>query len=127
MINAIGDFSHRKHYRDFASEMPKRFSSLGFEELRPQDVAYRLFGNLQAGDKIAITGRFVDQNGATNTSTISQIVSALESRGLIVRLVQGGGAMEDFCFMKSAKKELVGKYVDLFQEGTCTKFSHFSR
>ena len=38
--------------------MPKAYAKKGYQELSPYKIAYELFGNLQAGDKVAITGRF---------------------------------------------------------------------
>ncbi|KAG7357865.1 hypothetical protein IV203_014452 [Nitzschia inconspicua] len=141
------------HYRGFATEMPKVFRTKGFQELGPYDIAHQLFGHLQAGDKVAIVGRFVYQEmnkpkttdtaittnttNTTNTSSSStttattthQIVEALESRGLIVRTITGGDAMQDFCFLKSAQRELVGmirstyvKWAFLLGNATMTKF-----
>ena len=49
-----------------------------------------------------------------SNSTTSQIVSALESRGLIARVVDNGGPMEDFCFLKEAKKEIVGMVMSTY-------------
>jgi hypothetical protein len=88
--------------------MPKAYARKGYQELSPYKIAYEIFGNLQAGDKVAITGRFAHKEISDSNSTTSQIVSALESRGLVVRVVDNGGSMEDFCFLKETKKELVG-------------------
>jgi hypothetical protein len=117
------------HYRGFATEMPKAYRTKGYQELSPYKIAYQLFGNLQAGDKIALVGRFVNQetktrttissanhNLTTNTNTTTttttattqQIVTALQSRGLIVRVITGGDVGQDFCFLQRAQKELVG-------------------
>ena len=100
-----------QHYRNFATEMPRKYEVKGFAELSPHQITHQLFGHLNAGDKIAVTGRFFRKEATTNTNTSlsNQIASALESRGLVVRLISTDNAMEDFCFLKSAKKELVGK------------------
>ena len=76
---------------------------MGFVELSPHQIAHDLFGHLKPGEKVAITGRFV------TSGRISEVVTALESRGLIVRQIAGEDPMSDFCFLKSAKKKLVGK------------------
>jgi hypothetical protein len=72
------------------------------EELSPNKTAYELFGHLQPGDKIAITTRFNDPKYTL------QYVEALESRGLVVRLVTNQTSYKDFCFLAHAQKELVG-------------------
>jgi hypothetical protein len=72
------------------------------EELSPNKTAYELFGHLQPGDKIAITTRF------NYPKYTQQYVDALESRGLVVRLVTNQTAFQDFCFLTQAQKELVG-------------------
>jgi hypothetical protein len=94
--------------------MPRQYKSKGFQELNPYKIAHELFGNLQAGDKVAITGRFAHMEISDSNSTTSQIVSALESRGLIARVVMNGGPMEDFCFLKETKKELVGMVMSTY-------------
>jgi hypothetical protein len=126
------------HYRGFAKEMPRAHRKKGYQELSPYRIAHQLFGRLQPGDKIAIVGRFVDEeakmfqtedNSTNATSTTHQIVRALQSRGLQVRVVTGGDAMQDFCFLKSAQKELVGmikstyvKWAFLLGQANMTRF-----
>lgn len=82
---------------------PSRGKRLGFEELSPNKTASDLFGHLNPGDKIAIVTRFGGKHA-------QPYVSALEARGLKVRLMVGQSAVEDFCFLMTAKKELVGTY-----------------
>jgi hypothetical protein len=99
--------------------MPRVSKSRGFQELSPYKIAHELFANLNAGDKIAIAGRFVsmelnDGLKSNSSSVVRDIVSALESRGLVVRLVDNGGPMEDFCFLKHAQKELVGMVMSTY-------------
>jgi hypothetical protein len=84
--------------------------SKGFEELDPKKIAYELFGNLNAGDKIAIAGRNVLKDSQRNDTDIYKVVKELEERNLTVRFAPGKSAVEDFCFLKRAKKELVGTY-----------------
>jgi hypothetical protein len=90
-----------QHYRNFGTEMPKRGVSLGFEELSPLKISEDLLGNLTAGDKVAITSRFVND-------AVDEIVHSLRSRDVQVRVITNQSAEEDFCFLKMAKKELVG-------------------
>jgi hypothetical protein len=60
-----------------------------------------LFGHLQVGDKIAMTTRW--------HNPLSQAyVDALMARGLNVRIVTNQTGVQDFCFLQSAQKELVG-------------------
>ncbi len=91
-----------QHYRNYAVEMPRRFKELGFQELGPNETANELFRNLQAGDKLAMTSRFISH------PSVQPYVDAFTARGIQVRLIQGQSGVEDFCFLLSAKKELVG-------------------
>ena len=91
-----------------------RRKSLGFEELDPKRIAYELFGNLNAGDKIAIAGRNIPQDFKKNNTDVYRLVQELEGRNLTVRFAPGNSPMEDFCFLKRAKKELVGTYKSSF-------------
>ena len=96
-------FSLRQHFRNFESELKGGLSqSRGFEETTPNQTATLLFGHLKPGDKVAITTRFRD-----NVNTRAQ-VRALEARGLKVRVIAGQTVAQDFCFLSSTQKELVG-------------------
>lgn len=53
------------------------------------------------GEKVAITTRF----GGTH---VKPYIQALERRGLQARVVEGQSGVQDFCFLLSAQKELVG-------------------
>mmetsp|Transcript_11160 Transcript_11160/g.23527 ORF Transcript_11160/g.23527 Transcript_11160/m.23527 type:complete len:415 (+) Transcript_11160:135-1379(+) len=89
------------HFRNFLTEMPRRGQALGFSELKADQVASDLFGHLKPGEKIAIITRF--------TSELAQpYVSALRARGLQVRVIEGQNGVQDFCFLMSAQKEIVG-------------------
>jgi hypothetical protein len=103
-----------QHYRNFAAEVKNAGtrSKFGLDDLSPEEIATRLFGHLQPGDKIAITGRDLG-NGGNGTGSYN-VVQALEGRGLIVRVMSESSPMEDFCFLKSAKKELVGVFSSSF-------------
>jgi hypothetical protein len=103
-----------QHYRNFKSELRKLSirSSHGLDDLSPEKIATNLFGHLQPGDKIAITGRNLG-NGENGTASYN-VVQALEGRGLIVRVMSKTSPMEDFCFLKGAKKELVGVFSSSF-------------
>ena len=96
-----------KHFRHFANELSKEDqTSRGFEELSPYETAHSLFGNLQRGDKIAMTTRFHDTNDGG--SVVQQYIDALKQRGLQVRLITNQTGVQDFCFLSKATKELVG-------------------
>jgi hypothetical protein len=90
-----------QHYRNFGTEMPKLGVKLGFEELSPRKISDELLFNLKAGDKVAITSRFVNK-------AVEDIVDILRARGIIVRTVDGQSPEEDFCFLMKAEKEIVG-------------------
>jgi hypothetical protein len=98
--------SYKQHFRNFHTEL-KRAVGLGFEELNPNRTADELFGHLQPGDKVAITTRF-------NNAVTKLYVQQLERRGLKVRTITGQSAVQDFCFLIKAEKELVGNLVSTF-------------
>ena len=82
-------------------------NSLGFAELKPNRTAYELLGHLKRGDKVAITTRF-------HSPDVQQYVDAMTSRGLQVRVITGQKDVEDFCFLLSAQRELVGNVVSTY-------------
>jgi len=79
----------------------KRADALGFRELNPTQTAYQFLDHLQSGEKVAIVGR----PSATDLQNFTQ---ALRDRGLQVRFVKGHDSTEDFCFIKTATKEIAG-------------------
>jgi hypothetical protein len=84
------------------TELKGATNQLGFQELSPRKTAEQLFGKLTAGEKVAITTRF-------DNSVTQEYVHELEQqRGLQVRVLSGQTGVADFCFLKQAKKELVG-------------------
>jgi hypothetical protein len=89
------------HLRNFLIEMPRRGYRMGFEELSANKTANELFGHLQAGDKVAITSRFTD-------SRSDPYVDALRARGIAARIIKDQNAEQDFCYLLSAQKEMVG-------------------
>jgi hypothetical protein len=102
-------FAHNRvqHYRNFVGELrPIVSKELGFEELSPRRTAEELFSHLQPGEKVAITTRYYSEEA--NNSAVDEIVRRLEERGLQVRVVKDQNPVEDFCFLKSAAKKLVG-------------------
>ncbi len=82
--------------------MPYNFKRYGFEELSPNKTADELFRDLKVGDRIAITSRFASD------PVVQSYVDRLSLRGIQARVVEGQSGVEDFCFLMSAKKELVG-------------------
>lgn len=93
------------HLRNFAAENPNLLLK-GYQELDPKTTAELLFANLRPGDKIAIVSRFTD--------TVQPYVVALESRGLNVRVIRNQTSVQDFCFLQSTKRELVGGKMSTF-------------
>lgn len=101
-----------QHLRNFMVEFPRRKNfarKKGFEELSPNKTANELFAHLKPGDKVAITTRFGGKH-------VEPYVSALEQRGLRVRVIHGQSGVQDFCFLLNAKKELVGTKKSTFLE-----------
>lgn len=95
------------HYRNFKNEMPKVWQSFGFHEASPLQAANNLFGHLRKGDKIAIVTRFSQE-------TALPYVVAFEERGFKVRVIEGQDGPADFCFLMSAKKEVVGMIISTY-------------
>jgi hypothetical protein len=95
------------HLRNFLIEMPNVGVKMGFEELSPNKTANELFGHLQAGDKVAITSRFTDYRS-------NPYVDAFHARGIAARIVKGQNPEQDFCFLLSAQKEMVGVSMSSF-------------
>jgi hypothetical protein len=91
--------------------MQKYGNALGFAELSPPKIASELFSLLKPGDKVAVLGRF---HKSFDNSARDKIVDALQRRGLVVRVIENQTSPEDFCFLKSAQKELVGTYRSSF-------------
>ncbi|KAL3944230.1 MAG: hypothetical protein SGBAC_001673 [Bacillariaceae sp.] len=92
------------HFRNYESEMPStRAYDMGFAELSPQKTAKELFGHLKqtADAKVAITTRIPNQIARNR-------VEALKQEGVQAYLLDDQTAVEDFCFLKESKKELVG-------------------
>jgi hypothetical protein len=79
---------------------------LGFEELSPNKTADELFGNLKAGDKVALTSRFADNAKA--------YMNALNRRGIVARVIAGQSGTQDFCFLMSARKEMAGMLMSTY-------------
>lgn len=98
---------HSKHLRNFLVEMPRKGKVKGYEELSPNKTASDLFAHLNPGEKVAVTTRFGGDN-------VAPYVSALEERGLHVRVIENQTGTEDFCFLMSAEKELVGTLLSTF-------------
>mmetsp|Transcript_1291 Transcript_1291/g.2730 ORF Transcript_1291/g.2730 Transcript_1291/m.2730 type:complete len:433 (+) Transcript_1291:114-1412(+) len=89
------------HMRLFLTEMPRRGRLLGFEELSPMKVANELFHNTNRGENITILSRFSDHN-------VKPYKDALDAVGFQTRVLSGQEGVEDFCYLMSATKEIVG-------------------
>jgi hypothetical protein len=96
-----------QHHRNFQAELPIRFESLGFEEMGPKQAANDLLGHLQPGDKVAILSRF-------NSTFVEPYMDAIKQRGLQVRFIEGQTGVQDFCFLMSAQKEIIGSSLSTF-------------
>lgn len=90
------------HFRNYESEMPERRAyDMGFAELSPSKTATELFRNLQPGDRVQITTRIFNQRARN-------YAEALAARGINATVITDQSAVEDFCFLKQAQKEVVG-------------------
>lgn len=90
------------HFRNYESEMPERRAyDMGFAELSHTKVSNELFSNLQSGDHVEITTRIYNQKARN-------YAEALVERGINASVVTDQSAVQDFCFLKRAQKEVVG-------------------
>ena len=103
------DHHGNQHVRNFLVEMPRKGKSKGFEELSPNKTAFELFAHLNSSDKVAITTRF-------GGDYVEPYVSSLRGRGLQVRVIENQTGTQDFCFLMSAQKELVGTLMSTFAD-----------
>eukprot|EP00537_Pseudo-nitzschia_pungens_P005477 CAMPEP_0172362862 /NCGR_PEP_ID=MMETSP1060-20121228/6376_1 /TAXON_ID=37318 /ORGANISM="Pseudo-nitzschia pungens, Strain cf. cingulata" /LENGTH=491 /DNA_ID=CAMNT_0013085467 /DNA_START=51 /DNA_END=1523 /DNA_ORIENTATION=+ len=97
------------HYRNFASELKmSRRKRMGFMEMTGDKLVSQVLGHLNPGDKIAVAGRFLDRDSQNNQTEAYELIRGLERKNLTVRFTPGSGSMEDFCFLKKTRKELIG-------------------
>lgn len=94
------------HFRNYESEMPERRAfEMGFAELAPFKVANEVFAHsyLQAANStsVRITTRIFNQKARN-------YAEALQARGIPASVVTDQSAVQDFCFLKETKMELVG-------------------
>ena len=89
------------HFRNFKKELSKSVKRSQFAELGPNQAVQDLLGHLPHGSKVAIVSRFIDEN-------VEHHVKAFGERGLRVRVISGNSGEQDFCFLLSAEKEIVG-------------------
>jgi hypothetical protein len=82
------------------------------QELPPHRVAYELFGHLSntsGTDRVAIASRFPD-----HPETQSYVQALHEERGIPTRVVSSRAAIEEFCFLRSAQKDLTGMAASVY-------------
>ncbi len=98
------------HLRNFATELRRESlrKARGFEQLDKDRIASELLGHLKEGDKIALAGRNLQRDAADNSTEAYGIVESIKAKNMTVRFSPGTSGMNDFCFLKSARKELIG-------------------
>ncbi len=98
------------HLRNFATELIKDDfrRTRGYQELDANRISSEVLGHLKEGDKLALVGRNLKVDAQNNKTEAYGIVSALQAKNLTIRFSPGTDDMEDFCFLKNAKKELIG-------------------
>jgi hypothetical protein len=82
------------------------------QELPPHRVAYELFGHLSntsGTDRVAIASRFPD-----HPETQSYVQVLQEERGIPTRVVSSRAAIQEFCFLQSAQKDLTGMAASVY-------------
>eukprot|EP00590_Aulacoseira_subarctica_P003013 CAMPEP_0172419064 /NCGR_PEP_ID=MMETSP1064-20121228/5511_1 /TAXON_ID=202472 /ORGANISM="Aulacoseira subarctica , Strain CCAP 1002/5" /LENGTH=396 /DNA_ID=CAMNT_0013158335 /DNA_START=154 /DNA_END=1344 /DNA_ORIENTATION=+ len=95
------------HIRGFDIESPQIFKSLGFRDLNVNQAANELLRHLNKGEKVAMISRFEEKD-------LKNYKVVLQERGLTVRFISNQTGPEDFCFLKSARKEVVGDFYSTF-------------
>jgi len=94
----------KQHFRNFLKELSEKGRPrTKLSELDPHQTADELFGHLHEGDKIAIISRFNEEEAKPYIDALTA-----DPRGLRVRFLSGQSGTEDFCFLASAQKEMVG-------------------
>lgn len=88
------------HVRGFDVEKPESYEKKGWRELNANRMYDELLHHLSSGDKVAIVGRFPGK--------VANFTSALQGYGLAVRSITNQSGTQDFCFLKSATKEIIG-------------------
>jgi hypothetical protein len=88
------------HVRGFDVEKPDSYEKKGWRELNANRIYDELLYNLNSGDKVAIVGRFPEK--------VANFTSTLLGHGLEVRSITNHSGVQDFCFLKSATKEIIG-------------------
>ena len=94
------------HYRQFLTEMPRQGARKGFEEITSTDLLSQICMPYNI-TSIAILSRF-------KNSVLNEYAETLRHAGLSVRLIVNQTAMEDFCFLKSAKRHMIGSAQSTF-------------
>ncbi len=94
------------HIRGFEIENKGIKETAGLRDLDVNRTSNVLLGHLNAGDTVAIVGRFV--------KVFKNYTEVLRQRGLNVRFMSKQTGPEAFCFIKHAKKEAVGDFHSTF-------------
>jgi len=104
------------HLRNFATELDgqEKREKMGFQELDSHRISTEVLGHLKAGDKLALVGRNLESDAQDKSTEAYQIVSALEPKNLTLRYSSFSSPLEDFCFLKKTKRELIGNYKSTF-------------
>ena len=97
---SLFQFTTVLHVRGFDVEKPDSYEKKGWRELNANRIYDELLYNLNSGDKVAIVGRFPEK--------VANFTSTLLGHGLEVRSITNHSGVQDFCFLKSATKEIIG-------------------
>ncbi len=125
LTNPPGNDESVLYLRNYATEIrkEKKRRAHGFEELDSDRLVSQVLGHLKPGDKLALAGRnlksdsqYNNNNNNNKTTQAYGIVSALEAMNLTLRFTPGTDEMEDFCFLRRTKKELIGNPASTYFE-----------
>ena len=92
------------HLRGFSIELSGAARErMDFQELDPDRTSHELLCHLQRGSKVAVVSRFGEE-------VMQPYIDSMTKRGILARAVTGQTGVQDFCFLKSATKGLVGTW-----------------
>ena len=99
------------HHRNFYGELGRRAIGNYYTEANPNTVTHYIFGNTTAYNRnnthITITSRF-------DRGLEPYIRSLQHHKGIATTVLSNRSSMQDFCYMMTTPRELVGKYHSTF-------------
>jgi hypothetical protein len=94
------------HVRAFSGELHSGTKGLGFEELSPNKTVRELLRERLPGENVAVLSRF--------PKISKDYVDALLLAGLNARQIETSTGDQSFCFLLSARQEMIGNAISTF-------------